>query len=214
MNLIGLLTVSLGGVAGGWFAHYLWARRRSRSAGPVPIPPRTAVNRTPSPERANREVASVPAPSLVPARTTTSHPADPPIPSGSTATEGLGLARRVILHLSLLGRLGHDDVARIGFTQEGMSAALVVRQGSLVRVLQRLEAAGVLVVDRRHVSGVDRRRKVYRLTALGESVARDLRHPVPASSRPPEPPSTPEPPWSAATPNWVVAQSSEGSPRP
>jgi DNA-binding MarR family transcriptional regulator len=84
----------------------------------------------------------------------------------------------VILHLSRLGRIGPDDIAPIGFTQEGIAAALNVRQGTLVKVLQRLKAAEVLTVDRRHVSGVDRRRYVYRLTALGESVARDLRHPT------------------------------------
>jgi len=57
-------------------------------------------------------------------------------PPGSD--EGLGLARRVILHLSGRGRFGHDEVARLGFTQQGMAAALSTRQGSLVRVLQRL----------------------------------------------------------------------------
>jgi DNA-binding MarR family transcriptional regulator len=136
-------------------------------------------------------------------------PGTPAPPAG----EGLGLARRVILHLSLLGRLGSDEVARIGFTQEGMAAALSVRQGSLVRVLQRLEAAEVLTVDRRHISGVDRRRKVYRLTALGESIARDLRHPSSHPTGTSEPPRPREPPRPTTTDNWVVAPPPAGSRR-
>jgi DNA-binding PadR family transcriptional regulator len=83
----------------------------------------------------------------------------------------------VIAHLSSLGRLGNDDVGPLGFTQKGMSAALAIRQGTLTKVLSRLEAARVIEVDKRHVRGEPRRLKVYRLTALGESVARELRHP-------------------------------------
>jgi len=77
--------------------------------------------------------------------------------------------------LASLGRLGNDEVARVGFTQRGMAEALEVRQGTLAKVVSRLEAAGVVEVDRRHVSGEPRRLKVYRLTGLGESVAKDIR---------------------------------------
>ncbi|MGA8276330.1 MAG: hypothetical protein WB852_08585, partial [Thermoplasmata archaeon] len=127
---------------------------------------------------------------------------------------GLGLARRVILHLSGLSRLGNDEVARIGFTQQGMATALGARQGSLVRVLQRLEAAGVLTVDRRHVSGVARRLKVYRLTALGESLARDLRHPGAAPPRPIEPTRPQEPTRAPSTGDWVVRRGPGEARRP
>jgi DNA-binding PadR family transcriptional regulator len=82
----------------------------------------------------------------------------------------------VILHLAGLGRLAYDDVGLIGHTQAGMSEALGIRQGTLTKVLSRLVAAKVVEVDRRHVHGEPRRLNVYRLTALGESVARDVRH--------------------------------------
>jgi hypothetical protein len=91
--------------------------------------------------------------------------------------EGIGLASRVILHLSTLGQLGVNDLAMVESTQHGMVVALEVRQGSLVRVLRRLEAGEVIEVERRYVARVNRRLKVYRLTALGEATARDLRHP-------------------------------------
>jgi DNA-binding PadR family transcriptional regulator len=91
--------------------------------------------------------------------------------------KGIGLAARVILHLSSLQRLGPNDLARLEYTQQGMVATFDVLQGSLVRVLQRLRAGDVVTVERRFVAGANRRMKVYRLTALGEAAAQDLRHP-------------------------------------
>jgi hypothetical protein len=102
-----------------------------------------------------------------------------PRPAGPSQNGTLGLsattAGRVILHIARLGRVGADEVAPSGSSQKGMSGELGVRQGTLTKVLQRLVAAGALTVDRRHVAGSDRRLKVYRLTELGESIARDLR---------------------------------------
>src|SRR5208282_2021853 len=175
------------GGAVGWIGHYLWTRRGPRDSGPsVTVPPRSppaVVLSVMDPVRTSDVLAPVnlvaPAPSVSPAAPPTPRPA---------ASEGVGLARRVISHLSRLGRIGPDDVAPVGFTQQGMAAALAVRQGTLVKVLQRLRAADVLTVDRRHVSGMDRRLNVYRLTSLGESVARDLRHP-PRGARPVSPPN-------------------------
>ena len=103
--------------------------------------------------------------------------------------EGQGLAARVILHLSRLGPLGPNDVASLEFTQQGMVATLGVRQGSLVKVLQRLRAGEAVSVERRYVTGASQRLKVYRLTALGESLARDLRR---RTAAPPAPRSTSE----------------------
>jgi DNA-binding PadR family transcriptional regulator len=103
--------------------------------------------------------------------------------------EGIGLAARVILHLSSLPRLGPNDIAHLDSTQQGMVSAFAVQQGSLVRVLQRLMAGEVISVERRFVGDVNRRMKVYRLTALGESAARDLRHPR-SNGPPPPPPHT------------------------
>jgi DNA-binding PadR family transcriptional regulator len=90
--------------------------------------------------------------------------------------EGIGLAARVILHLSDLKRLGPNDVARLDYTQQGMVAAFQVRQSSLVKVLKSLLAGDVVAVERRFVGGeTNRRMKVYHLTTVGESAARDLR---------------------------------------
>jgi DNA-binding MarR family transcriptional regulator len=84
-------------------------------------------------------------------------------------------AGKVILHLYSLGRLGNDEVGLTGYTQGGMSEAIGIRQGTLAKVLLRLRAAKIIEVDRRHVRGEPRRLNVYRLTALGESVGRELR---------------------------------------
>jgi DNA-binding PadR family transcriptional regulator len=88
--------------------------------------------------------------------------------------EGIGLAARVILYLAALGRLRPNDIAGPDRTQQGMVAALGARQGSIVRVLQRLHAGNVITVERRFVLGPNRRMKVYHLTALGEAAAGSL----------------------------------------
>lgn len=96
--------------------------------------------------------------------------------SAQPISQDADLAGRVITHLASLGRLRNDEVGRLGFTQKGIIEGLGIRQGTLTKVLSRLESAKVVEVDRRHVQGQSHRLKVYRLTALGESVARDLRH--------------------------------------
>lgn len=118
-------------------------------------------------------VAAAPSPSPSDARASVAEEAREPRAPVSADADTAG---RVIVHLASLGRLGNDEVARIGHTQRGMTEALGIRQGTLAKVLSRLESAEVVEVDRRHVQGEPRRLKVYRLTALGESVARDLRH--------------------------------------
>ncbi|MCI4352496.1 MAG: helix-turn-helix transcriptional regulator [Thermoplasmata archaeon] len=99
-------------------------------------------------------------------------PPDQPSPSG---VEGQEISRRVFLHLMKQRPFYDADVAPLALTQEGMATALSVRQGSLAKVLQRLVASGALVVERRHVAHRSTRLKVYRLTQLGMSVARELR---------------------------------------
>ncbi len=204
VDLLEVLAAAAGGGAAGWIAHHLWTRRRTAIPSPSNGPPTPSVSTSAS--RADDPRTTGPAQPTIaqvgaapPGSANGSPPARP-----VTTDEGLGLARRVILHLSGLGRLGHDDVARVGFTQQGMAAALSARQGSLVRVLQRLEAADVLTVDRRHVSGMARRLKVYRLTALGESVARDLRHPTDGAPPRIDRPSPSEPTRASSTGEWVV----------
>lgn len=152
------------GVAGGWFGHAVY-RRRSRAASSTEVD-------SASLERSKSAPAtSAPVPAVAP----TTSEVGPRAVSPNANTAG-----RVILHLALLGRLGSDDVAKLGYTQQGMTAALGIPQGSLAKILSRLEEADIVESGRRHVSGEPRRLKVYRLTGLGESVARDLRH------RPPE----------------------------
>lgn len=122
------------------------------------------------------------APDVVPAGTS----AEPAVVAASAAAapdpsstapgrEALRLSQRIVLHLAGLGTLGSDEVATLGFTQLGMSAALGTRQNALTNVLRRLVAAGILLEDVRHVRGQPRRLKVYRLTPRGEALARELR---------------------------------------
>jgi DNA-binding PadR family transcriptional regulator len=124
-------------------------------------------------------------------------------------SEGMGLAARVILHLAALPPLGPNDLASLAHTQQGMVSALSVRQGSLTKVLRRLLAGDAVRVERRYVSGANQRLKVYRLTALGESLSRDVRHRLMPPG--PAPPvgawiaSSPGPDRSGADPNHLGA---------
>jgi hypothetical protein len=129
-------------------------------SSPLPVPPTTA-----------------PAPSLPPAQESSPAPPAPTAPAVEAPSdpERLRVSQRIVLHLAGLGKLGPDEVASLGFTQLGMSEALGTRQNALTNVLRRLVAASVLEEDTRHVQGQPRRLKVYRLTARGEELARDLR---------------------------------------
>ncbi len=151
-----------GGVAAGWIAHTVFGRRRRSffDLEGVGVPePRAEQPEPPQPPLSDH---------IGPDRIA-------PGPPAVRVSDGANSAGRIILHLASLGRLGNDDVARVGFTQGGIAESLGLRQGTLAKTLARLEAADVVEVGRRHVSGKPRRLKVYRLTALGESVSRDLR---------------------------------------
>src|SRR5271155_1401052 len=113
---------------------------------------------------------------------------------GRGPNEGIGLAARVILHLARLERLRPNDVARLDFTQQGRVAVFAVRQSSLGRVLQLLEAGDIVPGEGRCVADAQRRMKVYRLTMLGQSTSRNLqRH----ASAPPSPAPATEDGWIA-----------------
>jgi DNA-binding MarR family transcriptional regulator len=107
----------------------------------------------------------------------------------------LRTSQRVILHVLSQGRLAPGEVAPVGLSQAGIGAALGLRQSSLAKALARLVAAGVLRVERRHVERQARRLKVYELTPLGESLARDLR-------RRAAPPATPAPSRDVGPMRW------------
>jgi DNA-binding MarR family transcriptional regulator len=89
--------------------------------------------------------------------------------------EDVRLSKRIVLHLFLLGRIGPDDVGHPGATQRGIGTVLQAEQSAVSKVLNRLAAAGVVEVGRRHVRGQDRRVNVYTLTRQGEALARDIR---------------------------------------
>lgn len=134
------------------------AAPEAATPAPTPLP-------VPSGEMAGREVLEEVEP-----------PSSTPTPMGpDREPNALRVSERVVLHLASQGALGTDEVAPLAFSQAGMAQALRIRQNALTNVLRRLEAAGVLVVDTRHVIGRPRRMKVYRLTGRGESLARDLR---------------------------------------
>jgi DNA-binding MarR family transcriptional regulator len=74
-----------------------------------------------------------------------------------------------------------EEVAPFGMTQTGLAERLGRPQGAFARVLQRLEASGVVASDLRHVAGANRRQKVYQLTPRGREIARNLAR-IPSTS--------------------------------
>ena len=158
MILLELGAAAVGGAVVGWVAHALLRGRRKVGAPGIE-------RDTPPSASATRNVVIA---------TPTEATAQAAVPARAVSADA-DTAGRVILHLARLGRLAYDDVGFVGHTQAGMSEALSIRQGTLTKVLSRLVAAKVVEVDRRHVHGQSRRLNVYRLTALGESVARDIR---------------------------------------
>jgi hypothetical protein len=102
--------------------------------------------------------------------------------------QGIGLAARVIAHLSGLPNLGPNDVASLDYTQKGMVVALDVRQSSLAKVLFSLTASEVVTFERRFVGDANRRMKVFSLTSLGRTAAGDLQSVLGAPSPPHSPP--------------------------
>jgi hypothetical protein len=144
------------------YALELAARRSSFPAGPPPgaaISPRT--------------------PDLGPAEKPSSDPPKLQKPSTqSPSTEFRATVRRseqVILHLYAQGRWGPGETVPPSLTQAGIGSAVGSAQSALAKTLSRLGAAGVVEVELRHVRGATRRFKIYRLTPIGESLARSLR---------------------------------------
>jgi DNA-binding MarR family transcriptional regulator len=81
----------------------------------------------------------------------------------------------MIDHLRRQPRTGPYDIASAGMSQAGMVDALGATQSAVAKVARRLVASGVLLETREHVQGSPTRLKVYRLTPLGEALARDIR---------------------------------------
>lgn len=85
------------------------------------------------------------------------------------------LSNRVLVLLSGEGTLSPNELPGPRRTQAGIAQALGTQQNVISKVVNRLEAAGVISSQTRHVRGQSRRMKVYVLTARGEMVARELR---------------------------------------
>jgi DNA-binding MarR family transcriptional regulator len=103
---------------------------------------------------------------------------EPPsgVPSASVGSSApsVRLSYRLLVHLATQGRLAPGEVATFAFTQAGMAQALGTTQSTLSNVLGRLVRAGVLTSELGHVPGQTRRLRVYRLTTLGETIAREV----------------------------------------
>lgn len=94
-------------------------------------------------------------------------------PSSVVPTRTIG--EQILVHLYRQGRLADDETASLGFTQQGIAQGIGKSQNVFAKVLSRLEASGHVRADARHVHGLERRRKVYRLTTKGEEAALRLR---------------------------------------
>ncbi len=177
-------------------AALLLLRRRRHGVGPAPSA------RPPSPD-GPAPASGVPEPTagsgpsplpaapvaLMPAAATAAAPLPeaPRPPAGSPRPMAPSIAEQVLDHLYRQGRLGPDETAPLAFTQEGIARGIGREQNVFAKTLARLEAAGLLVADVRHVQGSARRRKVYRLTPKGEQSATAAR----ASTTRPQPPAAP-----------------------
>lgn len=93
----------------------------------------------------------------------------------------------ILLHLARQPRVMAGDIAPAELTQEGIAQGIGRPQNSFARALKRLEETGAVVSSTRHVRNADRRKRVYELTQLGETLVRDLR------SRPRPGPSNADP---------------------
>ena len=163
MDYLTPVAAFVGGVVVASLLWWIWDRWR----GPEPAEERPLA---PAPAPAALDPAEL-APEPVPAP---APPAPPALPARRAAGE-LRISQRVVLHLASQPRLAFGDVAPVELTQGGMTQALQVAQPALTKVLARLIDGGAVLEMRAHVSGASRRLKVYQLTALGESVAVDLR---------------------------------------
>ncbi|MDE1821789.1 MAG: PKD domain-containing protein [Euryarchaeota archaeon] len=132
-----------------------------------------------------------PEPTTIPPVEVTAPPSEPSAPSTTAEPvppsqekperppvvprETLRLSFRLVVHIAAQGALGSHEVAPASLTQAGMAQAMGAKQNTIATILKRLEVAGVLTSDVRHVKGAPRRMKVYRLTTRGEALARDIR---------------------------------------
>ncbi|DAC31728.1 MAG TPA: hypothetical protein HA327_00940 [Candidatus Poseidoniaceae archaeon] len=78
---------------------------------------------------------------------------------------------RMLIHLFDNKLPNNQWEAPAALTQAGISAAVHVQRKHVPRTLKRLEKAGEIAINNRHVPGAKQRRKVYSLTTTGRARA-------------------------------------------
>jgi len=95
--------------------------------------------------------------------------------SGGSMVEGylgkLTTEHRMLIHLFDNKLPNNQWEAPAALTQAGISAAVHVQRKHVPRTLKRLEKAGEIAINNRHVPGAKQRRKVYSLTTTGRTRA-------------------------------------------
>jgi DNA-binding MarR family transcriptional regulator len=87
----------------------------------------------------------------------------------------LQISARILLHIARQPRVGREEVPPPSLTQAGIAEALGSTQASVSNALNRLVDGGAVEVERSYVQHRWIRLKTYRLTALGERLARQIR---------------------------------------
>jgi DNA-binding MarR family transcriptional regulator len=90
-------------------------------------------------------------------------------------SEELQISARLLLHIARQPRFEPGETAPEALTQAGMAGALRTSQPAVSNALNRLVDGGALEVVRSHVRHKLTRLKVYRLTAHGEVLVRQIR---------------------------------------
>jgi len=89
--------------------------------------------------------------------------------------EELTVGKKLILYISRYSQCPHEGVYPPEMTQDGIARKLDISVGSVSVQVNRLVETGCLECRVEHVKGERTRRKVYLVTAKGESIAKDLR---------------------------------------
>jgi len=92
-----------------------------------------------------------------------------------TETKPLTIGERIVVHLSQYARVQDEYVVPPGMAQTGIAESLGLSRAHVAIELRRQMDAGRIEVRIAHVTGAPTRRKVYRLTPKGATVAHSVR---------------------------------------